>query len=69
MADFIFLIFIPPVILFMYYAGFVALAKLKINQPDKGMKIHVQRFFSGFAVFSIIAILVLLVRWIIAPLI
>lgn len=65
MADFIFLIFIPPVLLCMYYAGFITLAKLKIKQPDKKIKTHLLRIFSGFTVFSVLTLLVLLIKWIV----
>jgi len=66
-ADFIFLIFIPPVLLFMYYTGFIALAKLNIKQPDQSKEVHLLRLFSGFAVFSMVALLILLIKWMIIP--
>lgn len=67
MADFIFLIFIPPVLLCMYYTGFITLAKLNINQPDQNKKVHLLRIFSGFLVFSLAAMLILLIKWMIIP--
>ncbi len=67
MADFIFLIFIPPVLLCMYYTGFIVLAKLKIKQPDKKIKTHLLRIFSGLTVFSVLTMIVLLIKWIVTP--
>lgn len=67
MADFIFLIFIPPVLLCMYYTGFIILAKLNINQPDQSKKVHLIRIFSGFVVFSLLALLILLIKWMLVP--
>jgi hypothetical protein len=62
MADFIFLIFLPPVLLCMYYVGFITLTKLNIKQPDKTIKTHILRFFYGFAVLFILALLVFLMK-------
>ncbi|MCS3530131.1 hypothetical protein [Chryseobacterium sp. JUb7] len=65
MADFIFLIFIPPVLLFVYYVGFVTMTKVKIKQVDNDMKTHVLRILFGLITFSVIALFILLIKWII----
>lgn len=63
MVYFILLLFIPPVLLFLYYAGFIAMTRLKIKQVDNDMKTHFLRLFWGFIVFAVIAIFILLIRW------
>lgn len=61
------ILFLPLVVLFMYYVGFITLTKLKIKQIDNDTKTHFLRFFSGFIVMALLALLILLIRWIITP--
>jgi hypothetical protein len=63
MADFIFFIFIPPVLLFMYYVGFITMTKLKMKQPDDDKKTHLLRAFWGFVVFAVVAFVILTIKW------
>ena len=61
------ILFLPLVVLFMYYVGFITLTKLKIKQIDTDTKTHFLRFFSGFIVMALLSLLILLIRWIITP--
>lgn len=61
------ILFLPLVVLFMYYVGFITLTKLKIKQIDNDNKTHFLRFFSGFIVMALLSLLILLIRWIITP--
>ncbi|MDQ0592317.1 hypothetical protein QFZ37_000686 [Chryseobacterium ginsenosidimutans] len=63
MATFILLILLPPVLLIIYYVGFIVMTKTKIEQKDKDTKTHFMRLLLGFATFSVIAIFMLLIKW------
>ncbi|MFC5875154.1 hypothetical protein [Chryseobacterium arachidis] len=67
MADFIFLIFIPPVLLFIYYVGFVIMTRFKMKQTDNDMKTHFLRLFWGFILFFVVAFFVFLIKWLVFP--